>query len=94
MDNHEIKGIILDILRLGLLRIRMLGESGCAEVCRREADHLHNLPELVRSFRLELLDYYFTIERPIFLRRNPRGAEAFSSLWDQLEELMKSRNAG
>jgi hypothetical protein len=43
----------MQILRIGLLRIRAFGEEGLADRCAIEADHLHNLPEIVHSGRLD-----------------------------------------
>lgn len=89
MNNDEIRSVLLEILRTGLLRIRALGNSGDAEGCSLEADHLHNLPEIIRSLGWDLLQYYFTVERPDFLSRGPRGAEQFDPLWDRLGKLIE-----
>jgi hypothetical protein len=91
MTDDDIKGILLEILRTGLLRIRAFGNSGDAEACGLEADHLHNLPEVIRCFRWELLHFYFTVERPGFMSRGPRGAEQFEPLWDRLGKLIEAR---
>jgi hypothetical protein len=91
MNDDDIKGVLLDILRTGLLRIRAIGNSGDAEACSLEADHLHNLPELIRSFRWELLQFYFTVERPAFVSSGPKGAEQFAPLWDRLDKLIETR---
>ena len=78
MDNsEEIKTILLDILSLGLLRIRALGNNGAAEHCSIEADHLHNLPHIIQSLnRDELLNYY-TNEIGGFLRHTSVGPDDF-----------------
>jgi hypothetical protein len=90
MDD-DLKGVLFDILCMGLLRIRALANSGDAEACSLEADHLHNLPELIRSSRWELLDFYFTVERPGFVSSGPRGVEQFAPLWDRLGKLIEAR---
>jgi hypothetical protein len=92
MNDDDIKGVLIEILHMGLLRIRALGNSGDAEACSLEADHLHNLPELVRSFRWELLHFYFTVERHAFLSSGPRGPEQFSPLWDRLGILIETKS--
>jgi len=49
----EIAEILTEILRTGLLRIRALGWSGNAERCAIEADHLHNVPDLLAHYSPE-----------------------------------------
>src|SRR5690242_16044628 len=51
--------IVLEILTMGLLRIRMAGWSGEGRICASEADHLHNLPELLSAYSPERLSYYW-----------------------------------
>ncbi|MGC1720755.1 MAG: hypothetical protein WA746_17385 [Isosphaeraceae bacterium] len=47
----EIAEVILPILQYGLIRVRAFAWQGQAELCAVEADHIHNLPDL-------LADYY------------------------------------
>ncbi|MGA2218639.1 MAG: hypothetical protein ABSG51_11165, partial [Terracidiphilus sp.] len=56
--------------------------------CANEADHLHNLPGLIRNLRLDELLYYFNISRPAFINLggNPVG---FEPLWAELESILK-----
>ena len=75
---------ILEIIRLGILRIRSYGWAGASERCAEEADHLHNLPDLLTDFSLDRLKYYWDIERPAFLHRCGESATAFEPLWQQL----------
>ena len=82
--NDEIRRILLEILRVGLLRIRAYGSSGLGEACSWEADHLHNLPVLIRSVRREELLYYYNIERPAFLTHTTSNVDEFKLLWDEL----------
>jgi hypothetical protein len=65
----EVSKIILSLLETGLLRIRSLGSSGRAEDCAIEADHIHNLPDLLANFSRERLLYYWEIERPAYINR-------------------------
>lgn len=80
----EIAGLVCEILRRGLLRIRNLGSQD-AELCFLEADHLHNLPTLLMDFSQEQLDYYWHAERVGFLKRlSPEQTHEFELLWDSL----------
>ena len=94
MSGHdEIEGILLDMLQTGLLRIRAFGESSHAEACRLEADHLHNIPCLIKSIADEELASYYNIDRPAFMSATTFGVADFEVFWERLEKLMKSDNA-
>jgi hypothetical protein len=86
---EEIKGVLLDILQVGLMRIRAFGNSGLAEACSAEADHLHNIPVLIQSPRREELLYYYDIEGPAFLSVTTSNTEQFTVLWERLGKLVK-----
>jgi hypothetical protein len=78
----EIAEILCEILRTGLLRIRA---SRDAHRCAVEADHLHNLPDLLANYKPELLDYYWRVERVSFATRSsPEDVQAFEPLWKAL----------
>jgi len=66
-DKTEVVQSLESILRRGLCHIRYIGSLGLAEECQIEAYHLHNLPKLIVDFKLELLDYYFNVERVSYL---------------------------
>jgi hypothetical protein len=83
--DHGITNVLLEILKVGLLRIRAAADR--AE-CALEADHLHNLPSIIQSQRPELLQYYLTAEQPGFAR-NARDVEQFTPLWDELRRLVE-----
>jgi hypothetical protein len=85
--DEEVRGACLDILFTGLLRIRNAAEL---EAARTEAYHLHNLPQLVRTPKRELLEYYLDIERPEFLREGPEHPEMFEPAWERLERVRGS----
>ena len=76
---------LLRILELGLLRIRATALAGDSEQCEVEADHLHNLPQLLISFKQDLLVYYLTVERPTFATRSRKDTKNFESLWQELD---------
>src|SRR5258707_1233545 len=92
-NDEEIKEVLLKILTEGLVRIRAHGFAGEAEACAREADHLHNLPQLVQSMRPELLLYYYNTERRCYLQCALADAEAFQPLWDKLGRLVDDGSA-
>jgi hypothetical protein len=82
----EIAEIILKILRTGLLRIRSLAWSGQADRCAVEADHVHNLPDLLSDFSHEMLSYYWDVERPSYLAQIPEADLAsWEGLWEELQ---------
>ena len=83
----EIQKVLLNILRTGILEIRAAGWDGKADICAIEADHLHNLPGLIRDLRPELLSYYFDVERPAYTRSS-NDTPKFAADWKRLEELM------
>jgi hypothetical protein len=86
-ENCEVPRIVLEILRLGLLRIRADGWAGKAAACAREADHIHNLPELLESkCKKSLLLYYWHTTRPCFIEEcGGKDVGMFESLWAELE---------
>jgi hypothetical protein len=59
----EIAEILSKILTAGLLRIRNLGWSGNADRCAIEADHIHNVPDLLAHYSPERFNYYWNVER-------------------------------
>ena len=61
-----IADVFLDILREGILWIRGTDNSELATLL---ADHLHNIPSMLKDYHPELLKFYWEIERPSFIRR-------------------------
>jgi hypothetical protein len=61
-----VAAILLDLLRHGLLTCRAAGWRRNAARCAAEADHLHNLPDLIADYSGERLRYYWDVERPAF----------------------------
>ena len=89
-DREILKDALLSILREGLLRIRVLGWNGQAEQCAVEADHLHNLPQLIRTLDPKFLHYYYEIARPVFMAE-AKNTQAFEPHWSQIENLLERR---
>ncbi len=87
----EVSEAILEILYRSTLAIRGAGWSGNAEQCAAFADHIHNLPNMLRDYKPELLDYYWNIERSCFLRDAQKlGIQAtlFEDQWSRIEPLV------
>lgn len=78
--------VYCDILNWGLLNIRNYADD--SERCYAVADHLHNLPELLRNFDNEdLHKFYWDITRPSFISHSrPEWRGLFQELWVELDE--------
>jgi hypothetical protein len=86
-DKEILRDALLSILREGLLRIRVLGWDGQAEQCAVEADHLHNLPELIRTLDPKFLRYYYEIAMPAYLSQ-VKSSPIFEPHWNQIESYL------
>ena len=88
----EIAEIVCEILRIGLLRIRAQGWDGNPKRCAIEADHLHNLPGLLANYKVDLLDYYWQVERASFIGLcTAEDVKAFEPLWNSLAKHLPPR---
>jgi hypothetical protein len=82
----ELSPVLLDIIRIGLLKIRHFGELGMSGRCTVEADHIHNLPELLSDYSPELLVFYWTVERTSYADQSSEDdLRQFSGAWDRVE---------
>ena len=81
----EIAEIVLEILRVGLLRIRAAGWNANPSRCAIEADHLHNLPKLLEDYSLDRLKYYWEAEKPGFQKQLDPTDLSFQSAWNRLD---------
>jgi hypothetical protein len=88
----DIAEVILEILRMGLVRIRAQGWKGDSAGCAHEADHLHNLPELLSNYSPERLLYYWELEKPAYCSRGEGNAAFFESAWERLHELLRKNS--
>jgi hypothetical protein len=59
----------LDLLHRGLVQLRNFAHGGNAELCRIEADHLHNIPSLLYEDNEHRHEYYIRGERGLYLQR-------------------------
>jgi hypothetical protein len=82
----DIAIILLDILRHGLLACRAAGWRGDPDGCAIQADHLHNLPDLMADYSVEKLRYYWEVERPAFAVDCPREERDW---WDRQWERLR-----
>jgi hypothetical protein len=83
--------VVLEILQLAVLKIRAGGWGGDAARCAVEADHVHNLPALLIDYSADLLQFYWQVERPSFVKRSkPEDLQCYESLWAELAELVPS----
>ena len=83
----DIATVVLEIIRHGTLSARAAGWAGDAARAAREADHIHNLPELLQSYSPDLLDYYWNVQRSCYITESARSggnAEGFQELWERL----------
>jgi hypothetical protein len=89
----EVESLLLKIVGIALVNIRGVGflESD-ANGCANEADHVHNLPNLIENFSRSGLRYYMDVYRPEYLRLfgdTGRG-KLFESAWKALDEYVAS----
>jgi hypothetical protein len=86
----DIAAAVLEILRTGVLRARAAGWSGDARRAAIEADHVHNLPDLLADFSHERLAYYWDVEAPSYRQQSVRAEAAqFQPLWDRLAAFVR-----
>ncbi|HEV3117193.1 MAG TPA: hypothetical protein VGY58_09085 [Gemmataceae bacterium] len=83
----EIASVIVDILRTGLLSIRSAAWAGDAQRCAIEADHIHNLPDLLNNYSDELLSFYWHVSREAFIKETPGELSSLQPLWQRLHNL-------
>jgi hypothetical protein len=73
---EELEAPMLAIVEIGILNIRLGCQRGRYELCEAEANHIHNIPDLLREFSADKLAYYLEVELPQYLGQigdNPRG---------------------
>ena len=80
----EIAEIVLEILKISVLRIRGAAWSRDPDRCAIEADHIHNLPDLLKDYSAQLLQFYWEVSRTSFISQLPAEDTAFQSLWNRL----------
>lgn len=90
----EVADAITSILRESILLIRMAGNGDDADYCAVEANHIHNLPSLLRSYNRSRLERYLTWAQTAyasgFQKRFDRPPTMFMSEWERLENYLRS----
>ena len=81
--------ILLEIIEVALRNARQAARDG-EPLPWLEADHVHNLPGLIRQGRGEedwTLHHYWTVDRVAYLKacKNPLYRSSFHALWTELE---------
>ncbi len=88
----QIANVLLQILAHGVVSARSAGWSEKLELATLEADHVHNMANLVRQYDPEKLVYYWDLERPSYIIQYERlvgsAPPYFTELWQELEALM------
>lgn len=81
--------IYLCILETGILNIRQAAARGDAKQCFAEADHIHNMPALLRNPEDEnAQQLYADCMRPSYISLStPEWLRRFRPLWNALDGL-------
>ena len=81
----EIAEVVLPILEYGLTRIRCFAWQRQFGRCALEADHIHNLPDLLADYSPQKLYYYWNAERTEYVRQvGVDQAVGWDELWQRL----------
>jgi hypothetical protein len=90
----EIEDVLVAMLRTGLSQIRLHAWQGEAELCGIEADHIHNLPDLLAAYTPDKLSYYWDVERPQYIGMlDEDRLREWEPLWNRLAERLKLEHA-
>jgi len=86
----ECRSILLEILKIEILKIRSIAHSGNAVLISAISDHIHNLPDLIKNDSEATLRYYMDVEVPCYASR-VGPTPSLSSLWDSLRSIVPAR---
>jgi hypothetical protein len=91
---EEVANAVIEILYMAILSIRASTWSiKSTDYCGVEADHIHNLPDLLREYKRGKLEYYLDVERSIYLKQSaiiPANHQGiFDRPWKQLEQFLE-----
>ncbi len=90
----DIADVVLRILQTGIVEARSAGWSGDAKMCTDQANHLHNLPDLLCRYSPRKLNYYWNLERAAYINRMGGSRGSLKSygpnlkLWAELEPMV------
>ena len=80
---------------MAALRIRAAGREGDANRCAIEANHIHNLPDLLGEYFEEKLIYYYEVEIPGFVACSEGvHIECFRPVWSRLARYIELKRLG
>jgi hypothetical protein len=85
--------IYLQILHVGLLRLRDAARLGYVEYCANEAEHLHNVPSLIGETNEHRHEFYLEKERPYYLERLDLSIPGMDFTLRRYEELWQRLTA-
>jgi hypothetical protein len=90
---EEIFNSVLEIIYFAALRIRAAGAHKDSAICEIEATHIHNLPSLIKDYKVGKLLYYMDIEVPLFVGRS-RGVNinCYEPLWQNLRSFVEENH--
>jgi hypothetical protein len=91
MMDSEITACLLEIIRIGLLNIRILAAAGRMRECAIEADHLHNIPETILSNNIELVIAYMDFDRTTFMAACTSSSQQFMPFWERIATRIHAR---
>jgi hypothetical protein len=82
---EELLNALAEVLTAAILRIRSEAYKNDAARCAVEADHVHNLPALLRNPQIALVRYYWNTERVSFVQ-NSAGIDVrmFQPMWETI----------
>lgn len=80
--------LLLEILQIEILRIRSFAYAGNSLIAASIADHIHNIPEILRSGRLDLVRSYLDADVPSYVL-SQGNVSMLSELWGELRHLLK-----
>jgi len=90
----DVADALTSILRESILLIRMAGNGGDAEYCAVEANHVHNLPPLLRCYDRVKLQRYLSWARTSYVSdfegRFHRQPAMFLPQWQRLEDFLNN----
>ncbi len=85
---ENITSILCDILHIALINIR---NSDDGILSSMQADHVHNIPTLLKNYTPTFLRFYLEIEVPIYVRKcheSGRSCKSFEPHWTSLEQIL------
>ena len=89
---REVTEALTNILRESILLIRVGGNADDANYCAMEANHIHNLPSILRSYSRARLERYLAWARSgyasEFQERFHRPPIMFMLEWQRLEAFL------